>query len=125
MKSKNKKTLKGSFEPQVVKQLKRLKVKFDYEPHKLEYTLVRPYTPDFIVYLSDGSYFYIEAKGYFRWDDQRKMRLIKEQNPGLDIRLLFMQNNKISKSSKMRYSDWADKYGFKYAIGEIPKEWLK
>jgi hypothetical protein len=37
--------------------------------------------------------------------------------------LFFAQDNKIPRS-KMRYSDWAKKYGFEYAVGEIPKEWL-
>lgn len=49
------------------------------------------------------------------------MRLVKEQNPELDIRLVFQNDGKVGK--RMRYSDWADKYGFPFAIGRVPKDW--
>jgi hypothetical protein len=55
------------------------------------------------------------------------MALVFEQNPDLDIRFLFMRDNKISKNSKTRYSDWCKKRGIKYAVsehGHIPDEWL-
>ena len=55
------------------------------------------------------------------------MALVVEQNPHLDIRILLMRDNKISKQSKTRYSDWLEKRNIKYAISEygiIPEEWL-
>jgi hypothetical protein len=39
--------------------------------------------------------------------------------------MLFMANNKISKESKTRYSDFCTVNGIEYAIGEVPpREWL-
>jgi hypothetical protein len=54
------------------------------------------------------------------------MKLVKEANPELDIRLLFQTpNNKITKASKTTYADWADKHGYMWAAKEIPAEWLE
>lgn len=35
-----------------------------------------------------------------------------------------MSDRPFRKNGKMRPSDWAKKYGFKFAIKEVPKEWL-
>ena len=61
---------------------------YEYESTRIPYTepeKKRTYTPDFV--LPNG--IIIEAKG--RWDvaDRRKHKLIKEQHPELDIRLVF------------------------------------
>ena len=61
----------------------------------------------------------------FRSEDRRKMRLVKEQNPELDIRFVFTRSSsKINKGSKTTYADWCSRYGFKYADKLIPEEWL-
>jgi hypothetical protein len=55
------------------------------------------------------------------------MAAVIEQNPDLDIRMLFMRNNPITKTSKTKYSDWCDKRGIKYHIsanGSVPEEWI-
>lgn len=114
--------MRSKFEEKIYGQLVR---KFgadrvQYEPLKLRYTLDCIYTPDFQV---DGTDVIIETKGYFRPKDMRIMRAVKECNPDLDIRMLFQANNKYSK--RMRYSDWAERYGFKYAIGRVPKDWFE
>lgn len=83
----------------------------------------RNYIPDFI--LPNG--IVIEFKGKLDRTVREKMALVFEQNPDLDIRLVFMRNNKISKTSKTRYSDWCDKRGIKYHVseeGKIPDEWI-
>lgn len=54
------------------------------------------------------------------------MALVIEQNPDKDIRLLFMRDNFISKTSQTRYSTWCQKRGIKYHVslnGSIPEEW--
>jgi hypothetical protein len=33
-------------------------------------------------------------------------------------------NSRISKKSETRYSDWAERNGFKYAKGLIPQSWI-
>ena len=54
------------------------------------------------------------------------MKLVKEANPELDIRILFQTpNNKIIKTSKTTYADWADKHGYLWAAKEIPTNWLE
>ena len=98
--------------------------KVTYETEKFSYVLPRKYVPDFVIHRSDGSKTYIETKGYLRPADRTKMAAVKRDNPGLDLRIIFAQNNKIN-GSKMRYSDWAKKYGFPFAIGKVPKQWIK
>jgi len=122
---------KSSFELDVAKGLdaikRRLKtkVKVKYEAESLEYQLPsRLYVPDFIVEKADGTKVYIEAKGLFDREAMVKMLTVKEQHPDKRICLLFMRNNPVRRGAKMRYSDWAEKHGFEYAIGRIPEEWL-
>lgn len=83
----------------------------------------RSYTPDF--WLPDYG-FYIEAKGKFAPSDRKKMQLVRENNPDLDVRILFMSDNKTTKRGTKRYSDWCEDNGYLYCIGpEVPEEWLK
>ena len=81
----------------------------------------RKYIPDFI--LPNGVI--IEAKGRFKTEDRARHVAIREQHPELDIRFVFQYDNPIRKGSDTRYSDWCDKHGFLYAIGEIPEEWVE
>lgn len=99
---------------------------FKYEEEKIKYTVPsknRNYIPDFV--LESG--IVIEAKGKLDRQTKEKMLLVLEQNPDRDIRFLFMRDNKLSKTSKTRYSDWCNKRGITHAVsehGEIPIEWL-
>lgn len=95
-----------------------------YETEELEYTLRRTYIPDFIINTTGGNKVYIEAKGYLRPEDRAKLLATRDSNPTADIRIVFMTDNKLSKKHKMRYSDWSNKYGFKYAFNTVPKEWF-
>lgn len=96
---------------------------FEYESLKLSYTIEAVYTPDFI--LPNGVI--MEAKGWFKPEDRRKMVAVKKQHPELDIRLVFQQPyNTLSKTSKTTYADWAEKYGFPWAAyHNIPDEWFQ
>jgi hypothetical protein len=141
---------RSGFEDSLVKTLKTFVKKVGYEVSKLAYKvfLERNYIPDFTLEKKDGSFMYIEAKGRFTVEDRKKMLLVKEQHPDKDIRLLFQSDNWLTKLtpsqkkklksnlliSKLRYSGWAEKHGFKYAISKknkdddswsFPKEWLK
>lgn len=133
----NKRTWRGTeyrsdYEMEVAQRLdalkRRLKFKVGYETEEVGYQLPPPppskYTPDFHIKRKDGTEVFIEVKGYFDAKARRKMLLVKEQNPDLNIVLLFMQDNKLHRSAKMRYSEWAEKNGFDYAINEIKEEWL-
>ena len=104
-------------------QMKRLGIKFDYEPVKLPFVIERTYCPDFYI---PATKIYIEAKGKLDADTKSKMIAVKKRHPDLDIRIVFMRGlNTMSKASKTTYMQWAEKNGFPCADGEIPIEWLK
>ena len=108
--------------------LDTLGVVYEYETERIKFTQpqkARYYKPDIILRAKDNHKIYIELKGKFDRDSQAKMRWVKEQNPELDIRLVFMRDNKMTKSAKKTYTDWAEQHGFPYAVGSIPNEWLE
>lgn len=119
--------LKSGFEKKVASHLQQNKIPFEYESLRVPYEVPvkrRTYNPDFM--LPNGVI--IEAKGKLDREVREKMALVMEQNPHLDIRILFMRDNKIAKNSKTRYSDWCKKRGIKYAVSEdgvIPEDWVK
>lgn len=116
---------RSGFEKTLAQQLAKARIKFGYETLKIRYSLPstkHTYTPDFI--LPNG--IIIEAKGKLDARTRLKMECVKECNPDLDIRFVFMRaSNKIYRGSKTSYGDWADKAGYPWADKEIPKEWLK
>lgn len=113
-------------------------IPFEYEKHTINY--VRPvrsgvcndcglkdvgkrsiYTPDFRI---PGAIF-VESKGRFTGADRAKLDAVRSQHPAIDLRLLFAYDNWITKLHKLRYSEWAKKHGFQWAVGKtIPAEWL-
>jgi hypothetical protein len=95
---------------------------FEYETLKLNYTLSANYYPDFI--LPNGVI--LEAKGYFKPEDRRKMLAVKKQHPNLDIRLVFQAPyNTLTKKSQTTYAKWAEKNGFLWAASHaIPLDWF-
>lgn len=118
--------MKSLLEEDVARQLKKIKkIHSSYETDKFKYVLnERTYIPDFTVVLPSGRVLYIEAKGYLRPEDRTKMVAVKKYNPNADIRFLFSKDNKLNGKSQTRYSEWATKHGFQYAIGTVPKEWF-
>jgi hypothetical protein len=121
------KAMKSNYERKVAAYLTKEKVPFEYETLKIPFVVPakkRVYNPDFM--LPNG--IIVEAKGNLDRAAREKMALVMEQNPHLDIRMLFMRNNRIMKTSKTKYSDWCEKRGITYAIdedGRIPLEWLE
>lgn len=114
--------VRNKFEGKLKEQLEENNIDYMYESFKVEYTLTKNYLPDFAIKANN---IIIEAKGVFDSDDRRKHLAIKEQHPDLDIRFVFLRDNKLKRGAKMSYSDWCEYHGFKYAIGEIPEEWLQ
>lgn len=121
--------MKSTLEPKVYKNIKALvshqKAKVEYEPEEIEYTLSKVYVPDFVITFKDGRKIYIEAKGYLRPENRAQLLSVKSQYPDMDLRLVFERDNKLSKTSRTRYSDWAGKHGFMYCVGTIPEEWFE
>lgn len=109
-------------EAQNAKTMKSRKIKFEYEPYTIPYVLNKNYTPDFV--LENG--IHIEYKGFLTPQDRAKMLAVRDQHPELDIRFVFQRaSNKLSKSSKTTYGQWADKNKFKWADEIIPTRWAK
>jgi hypothetical protein len=105
-------------------------IEFDYELEHIiwrEPEKIRKYKPDFFVKRkTDGSLLLVEAKGRWTADDRKKICFVTEQNPKLDLRMLFERDNTLSKSPNSKhYSEWCDRKGIKWAVGRsIPQEWL-
>ena len=123
----NKVTLRSGLEKRTAEYLDSKKVSYEYETEFIEYespATKHKYVPDFI--LANG--IYLECKGRFDAAGRKKMGLVVEQNPDLDIRILFMRDNTISKNSKTTYTDWCKKRNIKCHVseaGEVPAAWLK
>ena len=68
----------------------------------------------------------LETKGYWRPEDRRKVRQVIEENPDIDLRMVFQDPyKKISKKSKTTYAKWCSRYGIKWcAFHAIPIDWL-
>ena len=118
--------MKVTFDARVMADLDVRDIPYGYEPEKLGYYVERHYIPD----LSVGKMI-VELKGYLRQDSQRKMKAIKAQYPDLDVRFVFQKASatiqgakKRKDGSKMTCGEWADRQGFVWAEGTIPKEWL-
>jgi len=116
---------RSGLEELIAGELRSQRVIYEFEETKLKYTKPQKehsYTPDF--YLPKLK-IVIETKGLFTTQDRQKMRLIKEQYPDLDIRVIFSNSkSRISKKSNTTYGMWCEKYGFEYADKHVPKEWL-
>ena len=131
---------RSKFEDTIAEKLDEAGIKYKYEEYSYEYdeplrknlarcsecgstALLRTgwYTPDF--FLENGVV--IETKGRFTAADRRKMLAVKRDHPELDIKMLFMRDNKIHKRSDTHYSDWCMENDYDYSIGEVKEEWLK
>ena len=136
------------------KFLDKLGIDAAYEKYLIVYeipAIKKTYRPDFIYSRKKGvkihevtkddydDLIFIETKGRFTKRDQNKMLWVKEHNPTLDIRMVFMDDRVIDGRKKgrrdgeqglrrkgQRHSDWCIDNGFPHHIGETPpKKWFK
>ena len=112
---------RSGLEKNVANDLNKRGVAFLYEDERIPYVVERKYLPDF--QLPNG--IYIEAKGWFRDEDCRKMRLLKAQYPDKEFRFLFQNNNTKVQSKRFTNAQWAEKYDFQYCEGRVPGAWLE
>ena len=117
------------FEVEIALDALERDIDFKYEEHHIiwiEPAKTKKYRPDYFLYKKNGDLIIVEAKGRWTAADRNKMCYVTEQNPDLDIRMLFERDNTLSRSpNSKRYSEWCEKKGIKYAIGrKIPEEWL-
>lgn len=125
-KTKTKKTattkkFRSKFEETVAEALGVVCPDYEYETMRIPYIVERNYNPDFI--LPNG--IICEAKGYFKSADQRKHKLIQKQHPEKDIRFVFQRASVRVQGSKLTCAEWCEKFGFLYAEGEVPEDWVK
>ena len=113
---------RSNLEKNIADLLEGLGVSFQYESEKLGYTIEHSYTPDFVL----PNYTYLEAKGYWDPADRRKILVVKRDNPGIDIRMIFQSPyNTISKKSKTTYAKWCEKHEIPWtSYKDIPIDWL-
>ena len=113
---------RSKLEEKVSDLLCELGIDYEYETTKVDYQITHYYVPDFI--LPNGVT--LECKGYWDSVDRRKIKNVIEQNPQLDIRMVFQSPyNKISKRSKTTYAQWCDRHKIPWcAYHNIPIEWL-
>lgn len=126
------KNYRNKFEGKTGDALTAKGIQFEYETEKLDYTINAQYVPDFILRTRSGKKVYIETKGNGRSFDgasRRKLIAVKQNHPDKDIRIVFYSDGKIGPKRKdgthLKQSDWAIKYGFEYAIRDIPESWLE
>lgn len=111
---------RSGFERTLDMQLKSHGIKYGYETLDLPYILECVYKPDFI--LANG--IIIEAKGLLSPDDKRKMLVVQNTFPDLDIRFVFYNANKKIPRTNQTHSQWAERHGYLWAHERIPEEWL-
>ena len=113
---------RSKLEERVGDLLTNLGVTYEYESVKIAYQISHNYNPDFI--LPNGVI--LECKGYWDAEDRRKIKNVTEQNPDMDVRMVFQSPyNTITKKSKTTYAQWCDRYNIPWCtFHEIPIEWL-
>lgn len=129
-------SFKSGLERTVANQLEAEGLSYEHEKHKFTYNVPskdHKYTPDFKL----GDIF-IETKGGFGYgptrfsggnpaEQRQKLILVKQQNPGLDLRIVFQRaSTKIYKGSPTTYAKWATDNNIPYADkGVVPQEWIE
>ena len=113
---------RSGLEERVADLLSGLGVTYEYESEKISYVIQHHYTPDFIL----PNHTVLECKGYWDAADRRKIKKVKEDNPDLDLRMVFQSPyNTISKKSKTTYAQWCERHGIPWThFHDIPLDWL-
>ena len=113
---------RSGLEQKVADLLVDLGVKYEYESTKIPYVIHFSYCPDFV--LPNGVW--LETKGYWDAADRRKIKAVKQQNPEIDLRMVFQAPyNTISKKSKTTYAKYCEKLGIPWTSWtNIPLDWL-
>ena len=114
---------RSRLEEQISDLMTELKIDHDYEATKIPYQIEHFYTPDFFL---PNKHIYLEAKGYWRPEDRRKIKTVRKQHPDLDLRMVFQNPYQtISKNSKTTYAQYCERYKILWcSYHELPLEWI-
>ena len=96
-----------------------------YEQERIKYHTTQSYTPDFTLYGENGKVIHLEFKGRFLPRDRGKLIRVVKCNKDIDIRLVFQVDQRLSKTSKKYYTQWAEDHNIPFAIKRVPEEWIK
>lgn len=126
-------------EDRVLADLTERGVEYEYEPKTFKYErkvrgaycarcaskdvlVSRRYTPDIKLAING---IWVEVKGKFTAENRGKMEDFRRSYPDLDLRFIFQRDNWITKKHKSKYSDWCEKLGLKWTVGDrVPDSWL-
>ena len=113
---------RSGLEERVADLLSGLGISYEYESKRISYVIQHHYTPDFIL----PNHTVLECKGYWDAADRRKIKKVKEDNPDLDLRMVFQSPyNTISKKSKTTYAQWCEKHDIPWThFHDIPIDLL-
>jgi hypothetical protein len=113
---------RSQLEQRVAEQMTRKGVAFRFETKTLRYTTPHTYKPDFE--LENGVL--VELKGVFLPTDRTKLIQVRQQNPEIDLRLVFADaTTPLYTGSDTTYADWANQHGFQWAHQEVPPAWSR
>jgi len=116
---------RSGLEVRNAKHLDDLGADYEYEPYRIPFVQPeqpRTYTPDYC--LPNG--IVIDTKGRWPTADRQKFKMLVEQHPDLDIRMVFSNPNaKIGKTSKTTYAMYATNLGMPFAKEFIPQSWVE
>jgi len=89
--------VRSSWEANTLRYLNLVNKKWDYEPKTFIFDEIqrgtRSYTPDVKIYHKNGSYFWLEVKGYMRPQDKTKIKRFKKYYPDEFKKLRFLTKN--------------------------------
>lgn len=129
---------RSGFEKRQAERLKKNNINFEYETIQFPWKEPinnaecdqcgnkdikkdRLYTPDFWF---PKSQIFVETKGRFTAQNRTFMSHIVKYAP-YEVRMVFMNDNWLSKKKSMSYSRWCELNGINCAIGAIPLEWVE
>lgn len=122
--------LRSGLEKRTKACLDEAKANYTYESERIPYIVPetkKNYIPDFVVITRSGRTMYLEVKGRWLSQDFNKLKLVKQQHPEIDLRMIFQRDLPIRKGSKTKYSTRATKLGIPFTVsskGTVPLEWL-
>jgi len=118
---------RSGYETDTTAFMKTNGIKAEYEPKDKKLKYIKPasnhtYQIDYVL----DNQIHLECKGLFSASDRKKILLIKEQYPHIDLRMVFMQpSKKLSKISKTTYAMWCDKNSIKWGVMKDILAWSK